>query len=284
MPVFLIFALLIAFVAIIFAIQNNVLITINFLIWQSQGSLALVLLVTLAVGSIIGWLVAVPTILKRGWKTAREKRKVEDLESRFHSKEEEVSNQTQTIKRLQRHHQDLLAAFSLHDATTGFIHYKSLSTVLTYLLHHLQTDHPSYPSLGLFLITTDHPAPIDSGTSPHNTNALTKAIARQLQSHASIETWLFSNGQGKFACAVPGLDQRSAADYGETLQSQLKDMLIPPGEQSSGALNTCIGGAIAHHQDQADDHRLLHVAEQALHDAQRRGRNRVRILSVEDQP
>jgi len=53
MPILLIFSFIIAFVAIIFAIQNTAITPIRFLIWQSEGSLALILFISLVAGALI---------------------------------------------------------------------------------------------------------------------------------------------------------------------------------------------------------------------------------------
>lgn len=70
MPILVIFALIISLIAILFALQNSYTIPVSFLVWQFDGSLALVLLLTLALGVVIGLLVSIPTILKRGWKSS----------------------------------------------------------------------------------------------------------------------------------------------------------------------------------------------------------------------
>lgn len=77
---FFISALAIAISAIVFALQNPFPVTVNLGFWQLEGSLALVLVFTLAVGFLVGLLVAMPTIIKRSWKIANQKKKIADLE------------------------------------------------------------------------------------------------------------------------------------------------------------------------------------------------------------
>ncbi len=64
MPISILLALLIALVAVVFALQNATTVTIAFLAWHFDGSLALLLLLTLAVGFLIGWLAATPSIIR----------------------------------------------------------------------------------------------------------------------------------------------------------------------------------------------------------------------------
>ncbi len=60
MQVSLIFALLVAALAIVFALQNGIPTTITFMTWTFQGSLALILLIALGVGALISLLVFLP--------------------------------------------------------------------------------------------------------------------------------------------------------------------------------------------------------------------------------
>lgn len=75
-----ILALIIAILVVVFALQNAIPITINVLIWQFQGSLALVLLLTLALGAIIGLLVSVPSLLKRSQEITRQKKRIAEFQ------------------------------------------------------------------------------------------------------------------------------------------------------------------------------------------------------------
>ena len=77
----LVIALLIAFLAVIFALQNAVPVVVNFLPWEFQGSLALVLLLTLALGVIVGLLVSVPSIIRRSRRISHQQKIIENLEA-----------------------------------------------------------------------------------------------------------------------------------------------------------------------------------------------------------
>lgn len=61
-PIFV--ALFVALVAVVFALQNSMVVSVSFLVWRFSGSLALILLLTLAVGFLVGWLAALPTIFR----------------------------------------------------------------------------------------------------------------------------------------------------------------------------------------------------------------------------
>jgi len=78
--VYLIFALLIAVIAVIFALQNTITVTISFLAWEVTGSLSLVLLVTLAIGAVIGLLVLAPSTIKNTLAASGHRKRVGLLE------------------------------------------------------------------------------------------------------------------------------------------------------------------------------------------------------------
>lgn len=78
--VYLIVALVIALVAVIFALQNTMTITVSFLAWVVTGSLSLVLLVTLAIGVIIGLLFLVPSTIRNSMAASSHRKRIGSLE------------------------------------------------------------------------------------------------------------------------------------------------------------------------------------------------------------
>ena len=78
--VYLIFALLIAVIAVIFALQNTITVTISFLAWKVTGSLSLVLLITLAIGAVIGLLVLAPSAIKNTIAVSNHRKRIGALE------------------------------------------------------------------------------------------------------------------------------------------------------------------------------------------------------------
>ncbi len=60
MRIFFVVALILALLVTVFAVQNNKPITISFLFWSIDGSLALVLMITLVLGIVIGVLLMAP--------------------------------------------------------------------------------------------------------------------------------------------------------------------------------------------------------------------------------
>jgi putative membrane protein len=90
MLVFLIFALLIAIVAVIFALQNPALVTISLFAWQIHTSVAVALLVALGVGVLITILISIPGWVKRGVKNVSQKKKFSGLQAERDAFEQKI--------------------------------------------------------------------------------------------------------------------------------------------------------------------------------------------------
>lgn len=78
--VYLIFALVIAVIAVIFALQNTMTVTVSFLAWEITGSLSLVLLITLAIGAVIGLLVLTPSAIRSSLSASGQRKRIGALE------------------------------------------------------------------------------------------------------------------------------------------------------------------------------------------------------------
>ena len=76
----LIIILLFAVMAVIFAVQNVEVVPISFLLWQTEGSLALVLLLALVIGVVIGLLITLPTRIKFSRQLSKRKKEIAELE------------------------------------------------------------------------------------------------------------------------------------------------------------------------------------------------------------
>jgi uncharacterized integral membrane protein len=81
--VYLIAALVITALAVIFAVQNVGVVTITFLAWKVTGSLSLVLLATLIIGTVIGLLVLGPSAVRGTIAGSSHRKRIEDLEKKL---------------------------------------------------------------------------------------------------------------------------------------------------------------------------------------------------------
>ena len=91
MQVITIVAMLVAAAGVTFALQNNVPVAVAFLLWRFEGSLAMVLLLTLAVGAFIVALVSTPSTLRRQWAIAKQNRRITELEGICDSQKEAIA-------------------------------------------------------------------------------------------------------------------------------------------------------------------------------------------------
>jgi len=80
MRIFFVIALILALLVTVFAVQNNQDITIRFLLWSIEGSLALVLMITLSLGIVIGVLLMMPGSVRSRLKIGGLQRNVRSLE------------------------------------------------------------------------------------------------------------------------------------------------------------------------------------------------------------
>jgi uncharacterized integral membrane protein len=94
----LIVAIIVAILAVVFALQNAVPITVSFLTWRFESSLALVLLITVALGVIMSLLVSVPSKIKRVKLISNQKKKIQELESSLQRESESKTREETGIK------------------------------------------------------------------------------------------------------------------------------------------------------------------------------------------
>ena len=80
MQFFLFLALLIAIVLVLFAVQNSAIVSISFLAFHFEGSLAFILVVVFASGFLSGILMSMPSILRKSSALREQKRRVRQLE------------------------------------------------------------------------------------------------------------------------------------------------------------------------------------------------------------
>ena len=85
MQVFLVFALIIALIAVAFAVQNTALVTVSFLFWNFNHSLAVVILLAIFAGVLISLFVSLPGMLKRSLETTNQRKKIKELDSELGS-------------------------------------------------------------------------------------------------------------------------------------------------------------------------------------------------------
>ncbi len=96
MQIFLLISVVIAVLGIVFALQNAVPVTLTFLVWRIDSSLALVLLVALAAGVLVSFLATLPSLVKGGWTMSGQKRQLKRLEAQIVAFEDQLAIKEQT--------------------------------------------------------------------------------------------------------------------------------------------------------------------------------------------
>jgi uncharacterized integral membrane protein len=87
MRVFFFLALLIALIVTIFAVQNIDAVDITFITWRLSGSLALVLIITLILGILIGVMIMMPSAFRRRLQISGLRKQIQRLGSQVESLE-----------------------------------------------------------------------------------------------------------------------------------------------------------------------------------------------------
>ncbi len=77
---FLMLGIMLGILSVIFVLQNTALVTVAFMSWQLQGSLALILFLAIVTGVIITLLVLLPSFIRDAFALAKIRRQKKDLE------------------------------------------------------------------------------------------------------------------------------------------------------------------------------------------------------------
>jgi len=80
MQFLIVLALLIALAIVLFALQNSAIVTVSFLSFHYNGSLALILVVVFTLGLLAGMLISIPSLLRKSSDLREQKRRVKQLE------------------------------------------------------------------------------------------------------------------------------------------------------------------------------------------------------------
>ena len=96
----LIVGILFAIVAALFAMQNIVPVVVSLGFWSFEGSLALVLLMTLGLGALIAGLLSSPAMIRRQWNTSKLARQMADLERKLADEARRNEELTAEVARL----------------------------------------------------------------------------------------------------------------------------------------------------------------------------------------
>lgn len=297
MPLLIIAAIIIAFLAIAFALQNNIPVEVNLLVQQFQFSLALLLLSTLAIGVVVGLLVLLPTVIKRGWRITRAQKQTATLENELKVRDDALSTRDQNTSNLRQSHQNLLRALGLIDNNTGLISARVLPQTISALIQQmkLQPGNPKFDSIGLLVVEAHRREPLgEVNTTERQNKLLDEAIATTIRRNVTVDTWLYCDSAApegaEFLCVLTGKDKSELRQYAETLQTALTQEPLQLADESMVAVSAKVGGAIADRNHPTNREQIIiDKAHQALADSGKRqlaslvgGGHDVKIISVTD--
>jgi uncharacterized membrane protein YciS (DUF1049 family) len=80
MQLLIVLALLIVVAIVLFALQNSAIVTISFLFFHYDGSLALILVLVFSSGLLAGLLISIPSLFRKSSDLREQKRRVKQLE------------------------------------------------------------------------------------------------------------------------------------------------------------------------------------------------------------
>ncbi len=88
MEVYLILAAMLGIFVALFAIQNAASVTVKFMFWQFQSSLAVVIILAMLAGMLLVFLLSIPGRLKRRKELYDKQKKIRELEKRLQERKE----------------------------------------------------------------------------------------------------------------------------------------------------------------------------------------------------
>jgi uncharacterized integral membrane protein len=101
MQILLIFSFIIAFLAILFAIQNTEIVSIRFLLWETHGSLALILFIALVAGALISYLATTPGQIKQRMANSSQRKQIAELEGQLASTQTELQDTNDKLQKIE---------------------------------------------------------------------------------------------------------------------------------------------------------------------------------------
>lgn len=97
MIIFLLIGLLLGAFVVIFALQNLTTITVVFLAWQFEGSLALILVLAVFTGIVMSSLLSLPGVIKKSFQISSLRRHNDKLKSEIIHKSIEIDSEKSKV-------------------------------------------------------------------------------------------------------------------------------------------------------------------------------------------
>ncbi len=102
MQVLLIFTLLIAILAVVFAVQNVVTVPLQFLVWKYESPLAVLLMLSVLLGVLISTLFSLPALTRSKLEIRNQRKKLAELESGLNESKSQLVNAQLKVTELEK--------------------------------------------------------------------------------------------------------------------------------------------------------------------------------------
>lgn len=109
MQIMLIFSLVVAIIAVIFAVQNADTTNIQFLFWEKEVPIAAALLVAMLLGVLMSLLASSPSLIRRKMTIRNQRKKITELESSLADQKIKLAEATQKATDLEKQISDKAA-------------------------------------------------------------------------------------------------------------------------------------------------------------------------------
>ncbi|MEF9426747.1 MAG: LapA family protein [Candidatus Mariimomonas ferrooxydans] len=95
MQFFLFLALILALALVLFAVQNSIVISLKFVNWSFEGSLAFILSLTFVAGMIAGMFLLIPAWWRKAMQGRVQRKRIHELEKELSSLAEEDEDESE---------------------------------------------------------------------------------------------------------------------------------------------------------------------------------------------
>ena len=282
MVLLVILSLIMVILAVLFALQNAAVVTINFGAWQLEQSLAIVLLTTLGLGIIISLLLSLPTIFKQRWQNSQQKSKISELQTKLKATNQTTLQQQQSNLAQQEAVQELLQAFEFSDGVTGVLKKDTTIKLTEHLLHQMQQQpkNPRYASLVVMLFSLEPAKSSLSFADLGSENAVYKAIAKRLRAAVTPDSFLGITERKRFISLVLGLSGTEVTEYVAYLQDRVTESPLHKADGVLLPLKMSVGGIVVDPTDLVDGRSILKQAEHNLEKSLTKGRGYSEISEI----
>lgn len=279
MVLLVIIGLIMAIVAVLFALQNAAIVTINLGIWELEQSLAVIIIGTLGLGIIISTLLSLPTIFKRGWQNSQQRQKIESLQRQLKAKNQETLEREQFGIVRQETLEEILRALALTDEVTGVLSKNTTIKLTEYLLQQL-TLNPRYSSLVVMLVAVEPGKSSRSFAELGGENGVYKAIAKRLKNAIAADSFLGITERRRFISLAFSLKGTAVNEYLTYLQDSVTESPLQKADGVILPLKMTVGAVVVDPTDRVDSRQVLKQAEHNLEKALVKGRGNLEISEV----